>query len=177
MLVQPEIKVLDYLTLQNGNQVSGRQIARDTGLGKSTVSRALVLLVRYSFVMIVQQGRNKLCSVNRQSPHVARLRMAFNLLEIEPELAALKKIASKIVLFGSCAAGTDTLGSDVDLFVVAKEKEKAVRIAHKIKMLRPIQWVIKTPQEYVVLNSKEPVFAKEISRGVVLWEAYEVAGV
>jgi len=121
-------------------------------------------------------GRNVVCSVDRGLPVVARLRTAFNLLEIMPKIESLSKCVDKIVLFGSCAQGSDTLNSDIDLLVITRDKIKVNKMAQKIKLSRVIQWVIKTPQEYVVLNKKEKVFAEEIGRGIVLWEAYESSG-
>ena len=83
----------------------------------------------------------------------------------------------KIILFGSCAEGSDTLHSDIDLLVITKDKININRAVQKIRLSRPVSWVIKTPQEYVVLNNKEKVFAREIGRGIVLWETHEIFGV
>lgn len=177
MLIQPELKLLDFLTLRAGSQIGVRQIARETGLGKSTVSRAVQTLEQYSFVRCEMQGRNKLVSVEKDSEKVARLRVAFNLLDIEPALLGLKEVSRKIILFGSCAKGLDTAESDIDIAIITSQKDAALRIANKIKLSRPIQWVMKTPAEYVVLNSKEAAFAREIGQGIVLWEDYESAGV
>ncbi len=34
---------------------------------------------------------------------------------------------------------------------------------------------MKTPQEYVILNSKEKVFTGEISKGIVLWRLMKIS--
>lgn len=177
MLKESELKILDYLTASADGRGFISQIARDTGISKGEVSKAVKVLKDGGLISSEQSGRNMVCSVDRRLPGFARLRTAFNLLEIGPKTAALRNCADKIILFGSCADGTDTAGSDIDLLVITRDKAKAEKAARKIKLSRPVQWVIKTPPEYVVLNSKEKVFAEEISKGIILWEAHETAGV
>jgi predicted nucleotidyltransferase/biotin operon repressor len=177
MLKTSELKILDYLTASADSRGFISQIARDTGISKGEVSKAVKVLKDGGLVASEQNGRNMVCFVDRRLPVFTRLRTAFNLLEIIPKTAPLQKCADKIVLFGSCADGTDTADSDIDILVVTRDKTKAGKAARKIKLSRPVQWVIKTPQEYVVLNGKEKVFAEEISKGILLWEARETAGV
>ena len=177
MLKESELKILDYLTASSDGRGFISQIARDTGISKGEVSKAVKVLKDGGLVSSEQSGRNMVCFVDRRLPVFIRLRTAFNLLEIMPGTAILQKHADKIVLFGSCAQGTDTAKSDIDLLVVARDKSKADKLARKIKLSRPVQWVIKTPQEYVILNNKEKVFVEEISQGIVLWEAHEATGV
>src|SRR3989338_4090181 len=177
MLKSSGLKIFDYLTASSEGRGFISQIARDTGISKGEVSKAVKVLKEGGLVHSEQNGRNMVCFVDRRLPVFARLRTSFNLLEIMPQIAILQKWADKIVLFGSCAEGTDTAESDIDLLVVTRDKIKADKAARAIKLSRPVQWVIKTPQEYVVLNSKEKVFAQEIGQGIVLWEAHETSGV
>ncbi len=175
MLQKIEWQILDYLTLTEA-PVFVSQIARDNKLGKSSVSRALNILKKYSFIKVSRQGNMMLCEVDKRfSSTVAHIRVVLNILEAEPLLARLKGCSERIVLFGSCAQGVDTAQSDIDIFVISRDKAKASKIAQSVKYFRPIQWVIKTPQEYVVLNNKEPVFAQELRHGIVLWEENETA--
>ena len=89
MLQKAELQVLDYLTLAK-EPVFVSQIARDIGLGKSSVSRALQTLKKYSFFKYLKQGNAIYCQLNRQSAVIAKLRIALNLIEIEPRLTSLK---------------------------------------------------------------------------------------
>ena len=177
MLKGSELKILDYLTASSEGLGFVSQIAREIGLSKGEVSKAIKVLKDCGFVYSEQSGRNMVCRVDRRLPVFARLRTVFNLIEIMSKTAALRKFADKIVLFGSCAKGDDTVESDIDLLVITRDKVKADKAARAIKFIRPVQWVIKTPQEYVVLNSKEKAFVGEINKGIVLWEAYETTGV
>ncbi len=173
MLKGSELNILNYLTATLDGKGFISQIARDTGISKGEVSKAVKVLKDCGLVYSEQSGRNMVCHVDRRLPVFARLRTAFNLIEVISKTASLRKYADKIVLFGSCAQGTDTVDSDIDLLVITGDKSKVDKAARAIKCARPVQWVIKTPQEYVVLNSKEKVFAEEISKGIILWEAHE----
>lgn len=124
MLKESELKVLDHLSLSPEGKGFISQIARDIGMSKGEVSKAVKVLKQGGFVRSQLSGRNVVCFVDRNSPVVARLRTAFNLLEIIPKIEPLQKHAEKIALFGSCVDGTDTAGSDIDLFVIARDKEK-----------------------------------------------------
>jgi len=177
MLRTSELRILDYLTASVEGKGFVSQIARDTGISKGEVSKAVKVLKDGGLVSSEQNGRNMVCFVDRHLPVFIRLRTAFNLLEIMPKTAALRKCADKIVLFGSCAEGTDTAESDIDLLVITRDKAKAEKATRKIKFSRPVQWLVKTPQEYVVMNSKGKVFVEQISKGIILWEAHETAGV
>jgi len=175
MIRESELKVLNYLSLAQEGRGFISQIARDIGMSKGEVSKAVKVLKQGGLVRVELNGRNVFCSVDRRLPVVARLRTAFNLLEIMPKIEALHKCADKVILFGSCALGSDTINSDIDLLVITRDKGKVNKIVQKIRLSRVIQWVVKTPQEYVVLN-KEKVFADEIGQGLVLWEDYETSG-
>lgn len=175
MLKQSELKILDYLTVSAEGKGFISQIARDIGISKGEVSKAVKVLKGCGLVDSELSGRNMVCRVDRRLPVFVRLRVAFNLMEIMPKIAILQKYSEKIVLFGSCAQGTDTLDSDIDILVVTRDKIRTDKMAGTIKFSRPIQWVIKTPQEYVVMISMEKVFIGEISQGIVLWEAHETS--
>jgi len=82
----------------------------------------------------------------------------------------------KIVLFGSYSTGTFTKDSDLDLFVIAKTKEKGIkRHAHISALLEPrnlpMDIIIKTPEE---IKKRERYFDPFISNinknGKVLYE-------
>lgn len=176
MLKESEMLVLNRLTLELEGKGFVSQIARDIGISKGEVSKAVKELKRCGLVRTEASGRNVICSIDRRLPIFAQFRRTFNLLEIIPRIGALKKCAAKIVLFGSCAQGADTLKSDIDLLVITRDKATTQKETQKIKLPRSVQWLIKTPQEYVVMNGKEPVFAEELSRGILLWEALGESG-
>ena len=75
-----------------------------------------------------------------------------NITLIEPLTEELKNISSRIVLYGSCAQGSDTFQSDLDLFIVSDDRELVVQAIGSFNFPRGfdeihIQPVIKSPDE------------------------------
>jgi predicted nucleotidyltransferase len=84
-------------------------------------------------------------------------------------------MSNRIVLYGSCALGTDTSESDLDLFVVSNNKEDVLNVISNFKFPRGyenihIQSVIRTPVELLEGKESERTFVEEVDRGIVLWE-------
>lgn len=177
MFKKSELQILNYLTLVEDGSGFVSEIARNIGISKGEVSKAVKELKQNGLIRAEVYGRNTVCSVDRGSPVSMKWRIAFNLFEIMPRLAGLRKNCDRIVLFGSCAQGTDTAQSDMDFFIITRDKARVNKAVEKIRFPRSAQWVVKTPEEYIVLNSNEPVFAEEIRQGIVLWESDDISRV
>jgi predicted nucleotidyltransferase len=84
-------------------------------------------------------------------------------------------MSSRIILYGSCALGTDNSESDMDLFVVSNSKEDVSNIISDFTFPKGfenihIQSVIRTPIELLEGGESERAFMEEVERGIVLWE-------
>jgi predicted nucleotidyltransferase len=80
-----------------------------------------------------------------------------------------------VVLYGSCAQGTDTSESDMDLFVVSNSRDDASAAVADFTFPKGfedvrIQAVIRTPVELLQRGRAEQAFMEEVERGIVLWE-------
>jgi len=82
----------------------------------------------------------------------------------------LQPFTEKAVLFGSSADGTNTEDSDIDLLVVSNQKADINNVFNKFKSEHKIQLILKSPQEYISLEKKEPIFFAEIEKGTPLWQ-------
>lgn len=60
--------------------------------------------------------------------------------------------------------------SDIDLFVIAKDTGAVDEILSSHKLSRKTQVIIKTQPELAGWREKNPVFYKEIERGITLSE-------
>jgi predicted nucleotidyltransferase len=58
-------------------------------------------------------------SIDFSNAALTEFKKMVNLILIEPLVEELKRISSRIVLYGSCALGADNSESDIDLFVVS----------------------------------------------------------
>jgi predicted nucleotidyltransferase len=95
-----------------------------------------------------------------------------NVLDLNGLALRIQKISNKIVLYGSCATGEDTSESDIDLFIISREKSKVLNEIRKEAgvMKREIKAVIVSGEEYLLMRNKEEEFLDELNKGVVLWE-------
>lgn len=168
-------KVLSLFAKFSDKEFYERQIARKLGIGYSSANGALNELYSAGVIKRRQEGKMYFYSVDRSSPIVIEFKKLVNLLLIEPLVEKLKKASSRVILYGSCAQGTDTSKSDLDLFIVSNNKNKALESVNNFKFPRGfedihIQAVVKTPVELLEMKKPDQAFIEEVERGTVLWE-------
>jgi predicted nucleotidyltransferase len=145
------------------------------GIASGSANRALNELFSSGIIKRRQEGKMYFYSFARPDAATAELKKLINILLIEPLTVKLKKVSSRIVLYGSCALGTDTSESDLDLFVVSSRKKEASNIIGDFKFPKGyenirIQPIIRTPVELMEKNTSERAFIEEVERGIILWE-------
>lgn len=75
----------------------------------------------------------------------------------------------KIILFGSCALGEDTIESDIDILVLANRSDEVRNILKSVSLSRPIAAVVLSPADFLKLKEKDEAFYSEVTKGIVLW--------
>ena len=168
-------KVLLFLAKFSDDEFYERQVARSLNIAYGSANRSLNQLFSTGAIKRRQEGKMFFYSINASNPSVIEFKKLVNLLLLEPLVEGLQKIANRIVLYGSCAQGTDTSQSDFDLFVVTNNKENAANIISGFNLPKGfenlhIQPVIKTPIELLQSGDSERTFIEEVERGIVLWE-------
>jgi len=168
-------RVLSLLAKFSDREYYERQIARRIGIGYGSANRALNELYSTGATKRRQEGKMYFYSIDVSSPIVIEFKRLVNLLLIEPLAEELKNISNRVVLYGSCAQGTDTSDSDFDLFVVSDNKEEVLEAANNFRFPRGfegihIQVVVKTPVELLETKGADQAFIEEVERGIVLWE-------
>ncbi|MBI4181010.1 MAG: nucleotidyltransferase domain-containing protein [Chloroflexi bacterium] len=168
-------KVLSLFVKFSDKEFYERQIARKLGIGYSSANGALNELYSSGVIKRRQEGKMYFYSVDRSSPIVIEFKKLVNLLLLEPLVEELKNSSNRVILYGSCAQGTDTSESDVDLFVVTNNKDKVLEAISNFKFSQGfedirIQAAVKTPVELLELKGPEQAFIEEVERGIVLWE-------
>jgi len=168
-------KVLSLLAKFSDQKFYERQVARRLGIAYGSANRALNELFASGAVTRRQEGKMYFYSIDSSDAAVIELKKMINLMLVEPLVDQLKQVSNHVVLYGSCAFGTDTSESDLDLFVVSNSKSKVSNIINDFKFptgyenIR-IQTVIKTPAELLEAGESERAFIEEVERGIVLWE-------
>ncbi len=123
-----------------------------------------------------RMGNLKIFHLNADNPVAKQLRIVEVIVALSPLLERIKPICDRIVLFGSCADGTFTPDSDVDLFVITKNKEKVISIINGLTVGEqelPINIVAESYQGVVHMKKKNDVLWGRIERGINLYEAHD----
>ncbi len=168
-------KILSLLAKFSDKEFYERQIARKIGIAYGSANRALNDLYSTGAVKRRQEGKMYFYSVDLSNAAITELKKLINIMLIEPLVEELKNISSRIVLYGSCAQGTDTSQSDLDLFIVSNDKERVTEAIGNFRLPQGfedihIQSVIKSPVELLEAGESDQAFLEEVERGIVLWE-------
>ena len=170
LLSTPLLKVLDFLLQHPDLELNDTEISGHfNAVGKSAVNLALRRLAGLGLVVRTPRGRmmfNRLVD----SPLALELKVASNLMAIQPLTESLKGLCMKIVLFGSRSQGAHTSESDYDLFIVTSNVKAALKVISKDPLAELIQPVIKTPEEALTFEVDEPALAGEVREGSILWQ-------
>ena len=162
-------KVLRFLARNPKEGLMASEIIKATKLSKSGVNLALSSLVRANFVEKAVKGKTYLYQINHNRPLVKQFKVIENIVKLSSLLKKLKEISriKQIILFGSAARGENYVDSDIDLCVLAHDKQEVGEIFSKVKS---VQAIVKTPAEFVSMEKKDPILYQEINRGITLLE-------
>ena len=166
------LKIFTYLCRVPHMPHYEREIARSVEASVGATNQTLKLLLGIGVVTREKKGQLYLYRVITDHPIVREFKKFKNILDLNPLLLRIKEVSNKIVLYGSCATGEDTLESDIDLFVVSKEKEKILREIRREtrEVKREIKSIIISVEEYLSMRNKRELILEEVDKGIVLYE-------
>ncbi len=149
-----------------------REIARAVGVSIGATNQTLKLLLSLGMVTREKKGQLYLYQIITENPIFREFKKFENLLDITGLVLRIRDISNKIVLYGSCATGADTIESDVDLFVISREKEKVLTAIRKEakQIRRDIKPVVVGVEEYLSMRNKKEALLEEVDQGIVLYE-------
>lgn len=168
-------KVLAFFLARPTGQFYGSEIADKTEISIGQVSKVLGDLRKAGLVEMERKGRTELYRIVSDNPALRVFKSLNTIISIEPLVESIRGVSKRVVLYGSCASGTNIEGSDLDLLVVSARKGKVQEIisgfpADAYYGFSEIRAVVKTPAEWAALEEKDPVFYNELLRGIVLYE-------
>ena len=165
-------KVLEFLCEHPTSRFYDRELAKaikDVSL--PSVNNVLRDLAKTNIVERNREGRQVYNTLNQKHPLIRQFKVFLNILNLYPFLEELKKVADKIIVYGSVVDGSNIEESDIDIFIVSdKPKADSQEILDKHKLGDRVQLVIKTKAEYLSLKDREPIFYEEIHRGIIYYE-------
>lgn len=166
-------KILWFLIQHPGKGYLEKEIQKSTKISKAGVNFALKDLTKVKLTQRQKRGKIAFYRVDYTHPVIKQLKTLRNVLEINPILEKLKPKSEKVILYGSCARGEDIDQSDLDLFVVTNNENEVSNMSKEWRSKRKLQLVVRSPLKYAEMESDEPTFYSEVSRGIILWEKKE----
>lgn len=164
--------ILSYLSKNRSQENISAHISKYLGLGAGSVHQILKLFEEQGIVQNKRFGKTLVYDLDKNSPLVKTFRVFDNLLDLDLLFFNLKKHCRKIILFGSCAIGTDSDNSDIDIFVVTDmdDKDKVFSIISAFHSDREIKPIVVDTVELMDMENNDSVFYNEIMKGIEVWE-------
>lgn len=139
-----KVKIIKFL-LTHEASMSEREIASVLKVSHMSVNRTMRELSDMNVVAFVTIGKAHLWRINRKSYAFRVLSELFKgVSDIQEPLEDLKKILLKnlpktlvkrVVLFGSIAEGSEKSNSDIDVFILVKDKQRKKQLETQIEKL------------------------------------------
>jgi len=164
-------QVLRFLAYRVGQSFYEQEIVERTDVSRSAVNLATRSLHQAGLLLRERRGRMNFYAADDRHPFVRQFKVLDTVARLEPLLRELRPLTRRIILFGSCAEGTDAVDSDVDLFILASDRSQVMAAISHCRFDRPTQPVVMNNQELVVMKQEESAFYAQVQRGIVLWEA------
>ena len=162
------LKLLVFMARHPTAAKYAREISREAGVSAGAASQGLRRLEAGGFVSRKKRGKEFFYSLRTDSAAVRQAKILFTLLELAPLVGELEKTSEKIVLFGSCARGTDTEESDVDLLVITEEKQKALAAVRRFRTAKRVAPVVVSLNEWTEMRRTDRPFYDRAGSGMVL---------
>lgn len=168
--------VLSYITRvgQANIECIASKIAKKLELSIGSVFETLKILEEMGIIKGKKIGRATVYEPVKNHPALKPYHIFDNILQLNELVNTLKSHCRKIILFGSCASGDDTLESDIDLFIVADEDKQTIlrRIISDFQSDREINPVIMDTVEFMEMQNNDKTFYLEVTKGIELWSGH-----
>jgi len=166
------VQVLDLFMADPMQEHHEREVMRMAGVSKGSANRILHQLLERGFLTAQRKGRMIFYKLDLKSPTARQFKILSNVYSLKELLERLESYSRKIILFGSCAQGTDVKESDVDLMVLTDQKDAVRKEINRSnsKEKRRVAPIIVDANELAKMKREDDALYENIERGIVLWE-------
>lgn len=165
------LKIFSFLSTHPGQIFSAREISKQTKSSKGATNQTLRLLLGLGVLSREQKGNLFLYRLNLDSFVLKQFKIFENLLNLKELIKEIQPYCSQIILFGSCADGSNSQESDVDLFIKSEYKNRVRKLINKYETgdfkIRP---VIQDSLEIISSQKADKAFFEQVKKGIALWE-------
>ncbi|MBU7043072.1 MAG: nucleotidyltransferase domain-containing protein [Theionarchaea archaeon] len=163
------LDVLLWLARNPGKDFYVREIADSIQGSLGGCHTVLHALHAYGLLTRRISGKNVYYTINEEDPQIHFFKIFMNIHELRGLVLNIQPLCRRIVLFGSCAVGEDTMESDIDLFVITDAVDIIRKKARSYPLSRNVELVAITPRDFLKLKEKDKAFYDQVSQGIVLW--------
>jgi len=160
-----EMKLLVFLSTKD-EELYERQISEETEVSVGSVNTILKTFVEMDLVKKTKKGRMLFYRRNDNNPLLRQFKVFITINNIMPLIGKIIPLSRRIIIFGSCAEGTNGEDSDVDLFVLSREKEKIRRILDRYPK---VQAILLNSVEFADLRKKDKPLYDRIQKGIEIY--------
>lgn len=167
-------KILSFLADNPDQQFYGSQISKMANVSMGASNQILKELTLKKFVIAEKKGRMIFYKIDKNHPLVKQIKTTNTISRLSGLMSALKGECLEVILFGSAARGENSIDSDIDLFVVSHNPDQVKKIIKKrYNKTLPIEPIVKTPNQWADIESKDKEFFLEVSRGIILYQNHD----
>jgi predicted nucleotidyltransferase len=166
------LKVLEFFFANPTAEFHEREVLRNAKISKGSANRILRRLAALSLLNRTEKGRMVFYRLNASDPFVKQMKILSNVWALRPFVQGLRESARKVILFGSCAEGTDIAESDIDVLILTDKKKQVKECvsAFNRQSERPLSPVIVDMEEFMKMKKEDRPLFERIDRGITLWE-------
>lgn len=164
--------VFELFLLDPMQEYHERKVMRMTKVSKGSANKMLRLLADLGFLTRERRGRMVFYKLNLTEAVVRQFKTVVSVFALKGLMDRIKEESRRIILFGSCAQGTDTRDSDIDLFVLTSAKNLVRRKIREFNRAsdRKIVPIVVDTNEFTKLKRGDKPLYENVERGIVLWE-------
>lgn len=166
------LQVLKLLASDPFNAYHTRDLSKAAKVSLGTASNALRSLHSAQLLNLEQKGKMKFYRISLTNPIARHFKILFTLMALDELVNQLKDHSERVILYGSCAEGTDAKESDIDLFILTQDRTRAKEIVWAAwkKMERKLSPIIVDGQGLAKIRTEDKPLHESINRGIVLWQ-------
>ena len=149
-----------------------REVVRKTKVSKGSANKMLRLLANLGLLTRERKGRMVLYRLDEREAIVRQFKILTNVYALKKLTDRTKEESRRIVLFGSCAQGTDVKDSDIDLFILTSAKDSVRREVSEFNRSndRKVAPIIVDANELLKLKREDRPLYENVQKGIVLWQ-------
>ena len=159
------VKILkNIIYLENDLSVS--EISKKLRLSKGLISKYFEILFRAG---ILKKSKNKFYVKNNEL--VKGLKILFNLQKINARFFKKYKFVRAVGLYGSCVKGTNTINSDIDLWIKVEnlEEKKIIELTSELKKkIENIRILFIDDKKIKTIKKEDPLFYYSLFFGSII---------